>query len=284
MVGWHKRRPRREPLDLPQDTEGMLSAYLAAKDPKARHFALERLVRAAPTRFKLKAWATKAEFAALAESKTAPKLKPAKALLKPEKGDAAAGHSLREYGSDDFDLATWARGRLAKLFAIKAKEMKRLLAAGHYRVALDALLHRKASGSVFKTAAKDQQFAAFCRKGFEAEAGLAKKAIMGHGWVFANRIPNDQKGLWGELSVSGVSTTKDRTRVVGLLIGGGSVTVDSADGFIDSSLMKHFVMRAIAGGDKMSTKRAARSAKKERARILSSLKAKYGWPDPIQRK
>lgn len=266
-------------LGLAADANGALTAHL--KD--GSRASLEHLIRLAPAVFDVKAWAGGAEAAALPEGKSPAKMTAAKAFDAFAKGKRdAAVHAMRAHGPEAFDLAGWASARLAKLHPLKAKELQALLEKRHYRTALAALVRRKPSGGVLKKAAKDDGFATFCAKGYEDEKTHAKKGIMAKNWVFANRIARDNAAFWREISVSGMSTSEDKKRVVGLLIAGGMVRADAVDDFIDTSLLRHYLMKEIADGGRKSPAKLAKEAKKERARILADLKGRHGWNDPVK--
>lgn len=265
-------------LGLPGDPAEMLSAALAAwGDRQKLKPLLVRLARKGGTAFDLKAWAGKLALAPLPAGKAPPKLKPEAALDQYAAGNAAAGHALVSQGPERFDLAAWARERLAKLYPVKKDEIQEMLAAGRYRSVLEALATRDAAGPVVQAAAKDERFVAFCQRGFEERRALARKGLMALHWPIANRIPENNDGFWRDISVSGMATSEDRTRVVGILIAGMMVTAESAPGFIDGQLTEHLLMKGLASGDKVAPGRLGKDVEKERESILKDLKAKYGW-------
>lgn len=265
-------------LGLPRDPAEMLRAALAAWSDKAKlKPLLLRLSRKAGSAFDLKAWASKLALAPLPAGKTPPKLKPEAALDQYAAGNAAAGHALATQGPERFDLAAWACERLAKLYPVKKDEIQEMLAAGRFRSVLTALATRDPSGPVVQAAAKDDRFAAFCRKGFEERRKLARKGLMALHWPLANRIPEDNDGFWRDISVSGMATSEDQRQVVGILIAGEMVSTESAPAFIDGQLTEHLLMKAIAGGDKVAPARLGKEVEKERESLLKDLKSKYGW-------
>ncbi len=267
-------------LGLARDPGEMLLAALAAWGDKEKlKPLLLRLSRNAPSAFDLAKWAAGLNLAALPPGKAAPKLKPDAALDKYAAGDAAAGHALLAQ-VEPFDLAAWARERVAKLYPVKKEEIQAMLATGRYRSVLEALAGRDPSGPVVQAAAKDERFIAFCRRGWEERRTLARKALMALHWPIANRIPENNDGFWKDISVSGLSTSEDQKRVVGILIAGVTVTEQSAPAFIDAQLTEHLLMKALASGDKIAPARIAKDVEKDREAILKDLKAKYGWADP----
>jgi len=265
-------------LGLPADPGEILTATLAAWGDKAKlRPLLLRLARKGSTTFDLKAWAGKLELPPLPAGKTPPKLKPEAALDQYAAGNTAAAHGLAASAPEQFDVATWARERFAKLFPVKKEEIQEMLAAGRFRSVLEALATRDPSGPVVQAAAKDDRFLAFCRGGFEERRTLARKALMALHWPIADRIPENNDAFWRDLSVSGLATSEDQKHVVGILIAGNMVTAESAPGFIDGQLTEHFLMKAIASGDKVAPGRLGKEVEKERESLLKDLKAKYGW-------
>ncbi|MHC4847379.1 MAG: peroxiredoxin family protein, partial [Planctomycetota bacterium] len=206
-------------LGLPADAGKALSAYLESKEQRA----IEHLIRKANGKFDLQAWAADLPAPELAADKKPSKLKSDKALQALQRGKVEAVHSLRAFGDKEFDLARWARDQYRKAFPLKKAELAAMLAKRRYRSALEALLARKTSGAVIKTAAKDELFARYCRDGFEDAGKMARKAIMAENWTFANRIPSDNDGFWREMSVSGMATSPDQKRVTGIILGGAMV-------------------------------------------------------------
>lgn len=264
-------------LGLPLDAGGALDAFLS----KPGQESIEHLLRKAASKFDAKAWAANTEVPALAEGKKPAKMKTAKALDALRKGKREAVHSLRAYGETDFDLAGWARAIYKKQFPLKKSEMQALLGKRHYRTAMDALLARKSTGSVLKAASKDDGFVAYCAAGWELEGKMARKGIMAKHWPFANRIPNDQRGFWSDMSVSGMAMSEDRKRLTGILMGGSMIMAESVDYFIATSQLRHLLMKAIAEGGTKSVAKLEKQAAKENKRILNELKGHYGWADPI---
>jgi hypothetical protein len=265
-------------LGLPADAGKALSAYLEKKD----QLTIEHLIRKANGKFDLQAWAADAPAPELAAGKGPSKLKSDKALQALQRGKSEAVHSLREFGDKEFDLASWARAQYRKRFPLKKDELAAILAKRRYRSALEALLARKTSGAVVKTAAKDELFARYCRDGFEDAGKMARKAIMAKNWTFANRTPTDSDGFWREMSVSGMATTPDKKRVTGIVLGGSMVMADQVDQFIASSLLRHHLMKEISNGGKKSVAKLEKQAQRDRKRALTELKGRYGWADPIQ--
>jgi hypothetical protein len=267
-------------LGLPRDPGEMLSAALAAwADKEKLKPLLLRLSRKAPAAFDVAKWAGGLKLEALPAGKAAPKLKAEAALDKMAAGDATAAHALVTQAAP-FDLAAWARERLVKLYPVKKEELQSLLAAGRYRSVLEALATRDPAGPAVQAVGKDEKFVAFCRKGFEDRRVQARKALMALHWPLADRIPENNEGFWGDISVSGMATSEDRKRLVGVLIAGVMVSAESAPGFIDGQLTEHLLMKALAGGEKIAPSKIAKEVEKERESLLRDLKAKYGWADP----
>jgi hypothetical protein len=265
-------------LGLPREPGELLGAALAAWGDKEKlKPLLLRLARKAPTPFDLKAWAGKLSLAPMPEGKSPPKLKPEAALDQYAAGNAAAAHALAAQGPERFDLAAWARERVAKLYPVKKDEIQAMLAAARFRSVLEALATRDPAGPVVQAVAKDDRFIAFCRRGFEERRKLARKALMALHWPLANRTPEDNDGFWRDISVSGMATSEDQRRVVGILIAGTMVSTESAPAFIDGQLTEHLLMKALAAGDKVAPARLGKDVEKERESILKELKAKYGW-------
>lgn len=267
-------------LGLPRDSGEMLSAALATWGDKEKlKPLLLRLSRKAPAAFDLAKWAAGLKLAALPPGKAAPKLKPDAALDKYAAGDAAAGHALAAQAAP-FDLAAWASERVAKLYPVKKDEIQAMLAAGRYRSVLEALATRDPSSPVVQAAAKDERFLAFCRRGFEERRTLARKALMALHWPIANRVPENNDGFWRDISVSGMATSEDQKRVVGILIAGVMVTEQSAPAFIDGQLTEHLLMKALVSDGKIAPARIGKDVERERDELLGDLKAKYGWAQP----
>ncbi len=105
---------------------------------------------------------------------------------------------------------------------------------------------------------------------------FAKKAIMAKHWVFGTRQPKDNKAFWRELSVSGIATSKDRKRVTGILLGGGTLLATKVDAFIYEHLAKAFLMKYLSTGRKPKLARVKKSVESEAKRIRTALEGKYG--------
>ncbi|MHC4849766.1 MAG: hypothetical protein ACYTEG_15115, partial [Planctomycetota bacterium] len=59
---------------------------------------------------------------------------------------------------------------------------------------------------------------------------------------------------------------------------------DQVDRFIESSLLRQQLMKEISNGGKKSVAKLEKQAQKDRKRVLTELKGRYGWADPIQQK
>ena len=269
-------------LGFETDPGKLLSQCLAVLgDKEAARPLLERLTRARGP-LDLKAWAAGLGLEPLPEGRAAPKLDAEKALERYAKGDAAAAHGLAAHGPEAFDLAGWARERVHQLYPLKAAEVQDLLEGRRYLLLLEALVERKVDGSAMRAAGKDEDFTDFCRQGAEERRVTARKAMMAFHYPLSNRVPGNNDGFWGDLSVSGLATSEDRQRVVGVLIGGSMVGHGDAPAFIRRHLRQHFLMEELGARGKASASKVAKRADREEEAILKELKAKYGWADPAR--
>ncbi len=266
-------------LGLDLEPGKLLSAALKRNDKES----WTRLVHRAPARFDMKKWALALKFTPLPEGRTPPKLKTAKALEALCKGNQPAGHALAADGDEAFDLGAWARARFAKQYPLKRTELKVILKKRHYRTAIDALVRRKSSGGVIGTAASNKEFRRYCASRFADRRVMARKGIMCRHWTLGRRQPTDNDGFFRDLSVSGFMTNKDR-HVVGVLLGGEGLRLEQLPEFIDRNLTQHFLMKAIAERDKVSSSKIQKQVRRESAAILRELKQKYGWAEPFPEK
>ena len=76
--------------------------------------------------------------------------------------------------------------------------------------------------------------------------------------------------------MSGISTSEDKKRIEGVLIGGKAVTRAMATGFVDEQLARALVMKAFASGKAPKLKGLQSSVDKERANIRKPLERRYG--------
>ena len=273
-------------LGLESSPATLLTAYvdtLAAKKKADIRNAIERLTEKATADFDLRAWAAGSGGVAATVNKPT-KIDAAKLLASCVKAsvrkmaDERKKHLdvLASWGPETFDLVGWARTAFGKSFPIKSKELKRLLADKKHDGAMNALVARNPKAAVVTVAAKNSAFKSWCASKLDQTRTFAKKAIMAKHWVFANRQAKDNKGFWNELSVSGIATSKDRKRVTGILLGGGTLLATKVDAFIHEHLAKAFLMEALSLGRKPKLARVKKSVESEAKRILTALEGKYG--------
>ncbi len=296
-------------LGLEAGEGAVLTAYLDSQkqaDKKAKREALDRLVEKATPSFDVAAWAkghlpaeTVAEGGA-APPPPAPAAAPAKPAIKPADAAeqlrriAAAWHGdaaqrallLRQLAgvTATFDLAAFAHQVMAKSFPLDAAELNAMLKEKKYAAVLDAIGTRAPAAAVLATAAKNADLTAFCKSKTEETKTNAKKAVMAEHWVFANALPRDEKvneKFRGELSVSGMATSPDKKRIIGILLGGEQLHRDHATAFIRSQLAGSFLMEDLAAGKTPRVKELGKlidDAKKQNVRDLES---RYGKPEPF---
>lgn len=279
-------------LGLESSPESLLDVYLkalVAKKPSAIRDALTRLTEKAPAEFDLRAWAA-ARGGVLAESnKPSKPNKPSKIAAEKVFARCVAATARKDdkerqkhldllaaVGPESFDLSTWARRTFGKSFPIKAGEFKKLLGGKQHAAAIEALMTRAPSSAILAAASKNSALKSYCGTKLASTKTFAKKGVMARGWVFSGRTPRDNDAFWKELSVSGMQTSKDRKRVVGLLLGGATVTTSQVDGFIADNLKRAFLMKAIANGRKPKMAKMKNAVRAEEKRILRDLEGRYG--------
>ena len=273
-------------LGLESSPQSLIDAYLealTAKKPVAVRDTLTRLTEKAPSDFDLRAWAVARGGVAAGPNKPK-KIAGEKVFArcvaatakKDEKGRQKQLDLLAAAGPESFDLSTWARRSFGKTFPIKRGEFKKLLGGKQHAAAIDALMTRAPSSAILAAASRNPALKKYCGTKLASAKTFAKKGIMARGWVFSGHPPRDNKGFWRELSVSGMQMSKDRKRVVGILLGGSTVTTSQVDAFIADSLRRAFLMQAIAAGRKPKMAKMNKAVQKEEKRILRDLKGRYG--------
>ena len=273
-------------LGLESSPQSLLDLYLkalGAKKPAAIRDTLTRLTEKAPADFDLRAWAA-ARGGVLVESNKPSKIAAEKVFArcvaatarKDEKERKKHLDLLAAAGPESFDLSIWARRTFGKSFPIKAGEFKKLLGGKQHAAAIEALMTRAPSSAILAAASKNSALKSHCETKLASEKTFAKKGIMARGWVFSGRTPRNNDGFWKELSVSGMQMSKDRKRVVGILLGGSTVTTSQVDGFIADSLRRAFLMKAIADGRKPKMARMEKAVRAEEKKILRDLEGRYG--------
>jgi thiol-disulfide isomerase/thioredoxin len=280
------KRAVEKALGLEDDAAALLTAYLDAlpgKDDAGHRSALERLVEKAPSVFDLSAWASGAGGAdAEKVIKVSAEDKLDRCAKAWAKGDAeqrqAVLDALVASHTASFDLRGWARARFAAEFPLTKAELEELLAAKAYGVVVDALLDRAPSGAVLGTAKKHDGFVAHCRTGAPKAYKVARKGVMCVEYAFQDGrlTPENNEAFWADLSVSGLMTTEDKKSLAGVAIGGAMVLKDDMSDFADRNLARFLLMDAIGNGGKLKLAGIEKGAAKERARIVKSLKRKYG--------
>jgi peroxiredoxin len=286
---YHAEEAVEKALGLETSPGSCLKGYFAAlekKDPKEVRAALERLCEKAPAAFDLKAWAGSA---GVEVPEKAPPLGNAAAALGDYGKACAAGAAERKtalvgalasLGPTEFDLGQWSRDALAKAFPLTVPELKQMLEEKRFDAAVDAILDRRPSSSVLDVAAKAVPLAVHASKNAAAERALARKGLMCVMYVFPPRPAEDNDGFWSDLSVSGIATSKDEKRVVGVLLGGAMVLDAEAPRWIERRLARHLVMEALGDGKKPALGSIREAVKKEDAAIRKELEAKFPYAKP----
>lgn len=182
-------------------------------------------------------------------------------------GDAAPGA---------FDLAAWVRERFAEAFPLDAKELKALLDDERFADAVQELVARRPPGKIVALAARHEGLERWCEGKSAAARELAKKALMAQCWVFAGVPPKDNDAFWRELAISGVSTSKDRKQILGVLLGGATVTRSMAGTFAHDQLATAIVMDALASGKPPRLDQLGRTVESERAALMKDLERRHG--------
>ena len=273
-------------LGLESSPGALLTAYVAAlggDDEAARRDALERLVEKAPADFDLRAWAAAAGGGEAGEKPDPSRLdagdcldEHVKAVAKAQEKKATQRlEELAKNGPDRFDLASWARRAFGRAFPIRRQEMVALLEAGSFRKAIDAMLDRGPDRGALAAAVKHDGLAAFAGKQSAEARKLARKGVMILRWVLAGRSPKDNDAFWRDLSVSGVSTSENRTKVVGVLVAGDSLTEPMLPAWIDRQLARALVMEEMASGDVPRLSRIPAEIDQARTRIEKELERRY---------
>ena len=271
-------------LGLESSPGTLLTAWLslpAKADAAAARAALERLVEKAPSDFDLRAWALALGGKPPEDAKAPAKVDPAELLEQcaKAKGDAAkrepALRALALAGPQAFDLAAWARKVFARECPVTPKEIDALLAAGKYLDVLDALLDRRPQAPSLAAAARHQGLADFSAKKAAEHHTFARKGVMILHWVLPGKVPKDNDAFWSDLSVSGISTSPDQKKVVGVLVGGDMLTEAPLPAWIDRQLGRSLLMEDFASKDVPNLSKVAGEVAKRRERILKELKTKY---------
>lgn len=272
-------------LGLESSPSSLLTSWMKCqrnKNKKERRQALERLVEKAPVDFDLRAWAVSA--GGTKRDAGAPKLATASKLLdacvkasarSSDRARQAAFDALAAGSPESFDLRAWARAALGRAFPVTSKELKALLKEERFDAALDALIERHPKGSVISIAAKDRRFSEWCGKKLDDARKFAKKGLMIKHWVFAKHDGMNHKDFWRELSVSGMSFSKDRKEILGVIVGGKTVTRSEIDGFIENQLARSLLLTDLAKRKAPRMAGLAKQIDKERERILKPLERKY---------
>ncbi|MCE9637536.1 MAG: TlpA family protein disulfide reductase [Planctomycetes bacterium] len=265
-------------LGLESSPGTLLASYLGVVGKPEARAALERLVEKAVPDFDVRTWAAGA--GGSKDAKVAGKPDVAKSLAEhakatPERRTAILDQ-LAAGGPEAFDLAAWARDAMGRDFPITQKEMEEMLAAKRFDGAVDAILDRRPSGAVLGTAAKCVPLAVHCtQKGPELRS-FARKGVMCLLYVFSGKQPRDNEGFWNELATSGVATSQDQKKVVGVLLGGEMVMATRADAWIARQYARSLVMADLAQGDKPAVSKVAGEALKLREQATKELRGKYG--------
>jgi len=100
---------------------------------------------------------------------------------------------------------------------------------------------------------------------------------MAHTYLFGDKryAPEKNDAFWKDISVSGMATSKDKKKMVGVLLGGEMVSTDRAESYVSRKLSLWALMRELAAGDAPSAKAVQKEVAKERKRILRELAGKY---------
>ena len=276
-------------LGLESSPTTLLTQYLDAtltKDKDALRAAMEPLVAKAPTAFNLKEWA-EGILGGSPEIEGEPKdVKGVKLLetvlkswapSKKEQRDKAL-KALAASSGKSMDLRAWIVKAYGKAFPLKVKEIAPLLESKKYGLLLGQMLDRAPSASVFRAAAKDEGLQSYCANKTDDTHTLARKGLMALTYVFQGvRLDEEaNSAFWKDISVSGMMTSKDRKKLLGLLIAGERVMATSADAWTTRKLTTWALMREFASGDAPSLSGAKKEAAKERKRMLRALQGKYG--------
>ncbi len=274
-------------LGLESSPASTLTAYLSVLADSSNaelRDSLERLVHKATADFDLKAWA--AAMGGTEPAAGAKKLTGDKALAQCvdawRKGDVEARQAVLDHlaarAPGSFNLKSWARAAYGKQYPIKPKELAELLDQGKFDAAISAVLDRTPSARLLATAARHEEFRDFCRKRAPESRTLAKKGVMISNWLFGEfQIEEeDNEAFWRELSVSGISTSKDKKSIEGVLIGGKAVTRAMAPYFVDEQLARALVMEKFASRKAPKLRQLDSSVEKERAKIEKPLIREYG--------
>lgn len=273
-------------LGLESGPPVLLTAWLSAlggKDPARTRAAMERLVEKAPPDFDLRAWALSAGGKAPEPGKDPPKVDGEKALARAVEAAAAGKEEQRlaalgdlaAGGPSKFDLGAWARAAFGRAHPITGKEMKALLDATRFQEAVDALLDRRPPADVAGGAAKHDGLRDWCRRKADETRSFARKGLMALHWPMAAKQPKNNEAFWKDLAVSGLSTSEDKKRVTGVLIGGEMVTDAMAPSWIDRRLGRALVMKEIGSSGKTGLGGLPGQVTKERESILRELKSLY---------
>jgi len=260
----------------------------AGHDEEALRAALERLVAKSPSAFDLADWAATA-LGEVPDAVESPKSLKAKDALKRLDAlrrawqDAEKRRPLLEELAtaevETADLAEWARAWFVKAFPFKRAELETLLAQKRYDDVLDMFVLRDPPAALYKMASKDEDLVDFCDKKQKDAFVFARKGLMGLTYWMSDAPPPegfDWEGFSRDISVSGMVTSEDRTKVVGIMIGGETVMKDVMPAYVDRQLARGFVMDAIAAGHALNAKKLAKKVEDEKERILESLRRKYG--------
>lgn len=292
-------------LGLEAGPAALLNLYLdtlKGTDKAKQREALERLVEKAPRDFDLQSWAKglcapetvtadgKAGVPVPASAKPAGKpTEPMELLRRCAKAwinDAQRRPLLQQLadgGPTTFDLTTFAQESFAKAFPLDANELKTMLTEKKYADVVEGIMHRAPAAAVLTAAAKDSGLAAFCRSKASEARQMAKKGVMAQNWVFPGALPKDESvnsKFFGELSISGISTSKDKKTITGIMLGGVILKSEEAASFVTKQLTQALVMESLAAGKSPRLSDLTKDCDKERAALVSDLEGRYGKPEP----
>ena len=275
-------------LGLESSPATLLTQYLDALgkgDKGTVRETMERLLEKAPPAFDAKAWAESTLGDAPEVEGKPKKVKALKVLdqiakaRKAKKEDECKARltELASGESDAVDLRAWIAAAYAKAYPLTRKELAPLLEGKRYETVLGMLLDRGPSKSVLKTAAKDDGLQSYCSRKTDDTRKLARKGLMAHTYLFGDKryAPEKNDAFWKDIAVSGMATSKDKKRMVGVLLGGEMVSTDRAESYVSRKLSLWALMRELAAGDAPSAKAVQREAAKERKRILRELAGRY---------
>ncbi len=257
-------------------------------DKDVKRAAMERLVEKAPAAFDLKSFAESVlgdppDVEAVAKPlKAKAALKVLDKLQKAWSDEAKREPLLIQLATGEHekvDLAAWIAATYRKAYPFKAPELKELPAAKKYAVVIDMFVRRAPSGSLYKTAGKDEGLVAYCDKRSSDAWTFARKAKMGRMyWMSDGPMPEgfDSDAFSRDISINGIMTNNERNVVVGIIIGGEHVMQDAADAYTVRQISRFFIMNAIAAGNALAPAKLEKKVNAEIEKIVKALRAKYG--------